>query len=78
MIMMTNLAIHTIVVPFQTTVPHLTKFLSKSHRVIYKKKKKSTKRKDKNTFIKEKDETIKERARTNNLDVHKYRYYHQP
>ena len=45
MIMMTNLAIHTMVVPLQTAVPHLTK----------------SKRKDKNTVIKEKDETIKER-----------------
>ena len=39
MIMMINLAIHTIVVPLQTAVPHLTKFLTKSHRVIYKRKK---------------------------------------
>ena len=27
------------VVPFQTVVPHLTKFLPKSHRLIYKRKK---------------------------------------
>ena len=54
--------LHAIVVPLQTVVPHLTKFLTKSHRVIYKRKKKqkiSTKRKetkgkDKNTIIKEK------------------------
>ena len=39
MIMMTNLAIHTIVVPLQTGVPNLTKFLTKSYRVIYKRKK---------------------------------------
>ena len=39
MIMMMNLAIHTTVVPLQTAVPHLTKFLTKSHRVIYKRKK---------------------------------------
>ena len=38
-IMMTNLAIHTIVVPLQTVVPHLTKFMAKSHRIIYKRKK---------------------------------------
>ena len=38
-IMMTNLAIHTIVVPLQTVVPHLTKFMTKSHRIIYKRKK---------------------------------------
>ena len=39
MIMMMNLAIHTIVVPLQTAVPRLTKFLTKSHREIYKRKK---------------------------------------
>ena len=37
--MVTNLAINAIVVPFQTAVPHLTKYLTKSHRVIYKRKK---------------------------------------
>ena len=65
--MMTNLAIHTIVVPLQTVVPHLTKFMTKSHRIIYKKKKtrkistkrKKTKGKDKNTVIKEKEENSK-------------------
>ena len=39
MIMMMNLTIHTTVVPFQTAVPHLTKFLTKFHRVICKRKK---------------------------------------
>ena len=39
MIMMTILAIHTIVVPLQTAVLHLMKFLTKSHRVIYKTRK---------------------------------------
>ena len=39
MIMMMNLAIHTTVVPLQTAVPHLTKFLTKSHLVICKRKK---------------------------------------
>ena len=37
--MVTNLAINAIVVPFQTAVPHLTKYLTKSHLVIYKRKK---------------------------------------
>ena len=37
--MMTSLAIYARVVPFQTVVPHLTKFLPKSHRLIYKRKK---------------------------------------
>ena len=40
-IIMTSLAIHTIVVSLQTAVPHLTKFLTKSHRVIYKRKSKN-------------------------------------
>ena len=83
MIMMMNLTIHTTVVPFQTAVPHPTKFLTKFHRVICKRKKKrkiSTKRKemkmkDKNNVIKEKNETSKER--TGNLYTHKNRYYHQ-
>ena len=35
--------IHAIVVSLQTAVPHLTKFLTKSHRAIYKKKKKKKK-----------------------------------
>ena len=39
MIMMTILAINTIVVPLQTAVLHLMKFLTKSHRVIYKTRK---------------------------------------
>ena len=39
MIMMMNLAIHAIVVPLQTAVPTLTKFLTKSHPVIYKRMK---------------------------------------
>ena len=39
MIMMMKLAIHTTVVPLQTAVPHLTKFLAISHQVICKKKK---------------------------------------
>ena len=39
MIMMMNLATHTIVVPLQTVVLHLKKFLTKSHRLIYKRKK---------------------------------------
>ena len=62
MIMITNPAIHKIVVPFQTEVPHLTRFLTKSHRVIYRRKgkistkTKETKGKDKNTVIKEKEE----------------------
>ena len=34
----TNLVIHTIVVPRQTAVPRLTKFLTKSERVMYKRK----------------------------------------
>ena len=82
MIMMTILTIHTIVVPLQTAVLHLMKFLTKSHRVIYKTRKfesfkrKRRKRKDgkKNTVIKEKDETNKER--TDNLDIHKNRCFH--
>ena len=39
MIMMTILAIHTIVVPLPTAVLHLMKFLTKSRRVIYKTRK---------------------------------------
>ena len=39
MIMMTNLAILKTVVPLQTAVPYLTKFLAKSRLVIYKRKK---------------------------------------
>ena len=77
MIMMTNLAIRTIV------VPHLTKFLTKLSRVICKRristKRKETKGEDKNTIIKEKEEnskceiqTIKERK--GNLDIPKNRY----
>ena len=38
MIIMTNLVINTIVVPLQTAVPRLMEFLTKFHRVIYKKK----------------------------------------
>ena len=38
-IMMTNLTIHTILVPLKTAVLHLTKFLTKYHGVIYKRKK---------------------------------------
>ena len=59
---MTNLAIHTIIVPCQTAVLRLTKFLMKSLRVMYKRKRidkfqrkgGKRKRKDKNTVIKEK------------------------
>ena len=59
---MTNLAIHTIIVPCQTAVLRLTKFLMKSLRVMYKRKRidkfqrkgRKRKRKDKNTVIKEK------------------------
>ena len=40
MIMMMNPSIHATVVPPQTAVSHLTKFLTKSHRVICKRKKK--------------------------------------
>ena len=56
-----GLKIHAIVVPLQTAVPHLTKFLTKSHRALYKKKKrnrktsikrKEMKRKVKNTSLK--------------------------
>ena len=35
---MMNLAINTIAVPLQTAVPHLTKFPTKSHLVITKRK----------------------------------------
>ena len=80
---MTNLAIHTIAVLLQTPVPCPTKFLTKSHRVIYQRKKnrknsakrKEMKGKNKITVIKEKKEiskrkiqTIKERI--GNLDTH--------
>ena len=59
---MTNLAIHTIIVPRQTAVLRLTKFLMKSLRVMYKRKRidkfqrkgRKRKRKDKNIVIKEK------------------------
>ena len=90
-IMLTNLAIHTILVPLQTAVLHLRKFLTKYHRVIYKRQKiekfqrkgKKMKGKDKNTVIKKKKEkskcnieTIKERK--GNVDIYKDMYYHQP
>ena len=39
MIMMMNLTIHTVVVPIQTAVLHLTKFVTKPYRVISKRKK---------------------------------------
>ena len=39
MIMMMNLAFHTTVVPLQMAVPHLMKFLTKSHQVICERKK---------------------------------------
>ena len=72
--MVTNLAINAIVVPFQTAVPHLTKYLTKSHRVIYKRKKiekfqrkgRRQKGRRKFTVIKEQNEIIKERM--GNLD----------
>ena len=84
MILKTSFAIHPIVTPLQTAVPHLTKFLTKSHLVIYKRKKKSksfnekegNEKEGQNTVIKENGETIKER--TGNLDIHKHSYCHQP
>ena len=94
MIMITNLAIHAIVLPLQTAVPCLRKFLTKFHRVIHKRKKSrkiSTKRKetkgnnknDKNTVIKEiegngKCEVQTIKERKGNLDNHKNWYYHEP
>ena len=72
MILKTSFAIHPIVTPLQTAVPHLTKFLTKSHLVIYKRKKKSksfNEKEGQNTVIKENGETVKER--TGNLDIHK-------
>ena len=48
MVMLTNLAIHRIVVPLQTVIPHLTKVLKKSHRVTYKKKSKNLNEKEGN------------------------------
>ena len=57
MTMMTILAIHTIVVPLQTAVLHLMKFLTKSRRVIYKTikfesfKRKRRKRKDEKKIL---------------------------
>ena len=48
MVMLTNLAIHRIVVPLQTAIPHLTKVLKKSHRVTYKKKSKNLNEKEGN------------------------------
>ena len=70
-LMLMNLAIHTIVVPLQTAVLHLKKFLSKSHRVIYKRKKieNFNKKEGNENNIKEKDKTSKEK--TGNLDIHK-------
>ena len=64
MIMLTNLAIHTMLVPLQTAVPHLTKFLMKSCRVIYKRRKieKFQRKGRTKTAIKQKDETIIERT----------------
>ena len=92
MIVMTNLAIYTIALPLQKAGPCRTKFLTKSHWVIYKKKKKNrkittktkeTKGKDKNNVIKKKGQNSKReistiKIRTSNLDIHKNRYYHQP
>ena len=66
MIMLTYLAIHTIVVPLQTALPHLTYTKEKNRKIFTKRK--ETKGKDKNTVIKEMEEngkceiqTIKER-----------------
>ena len=89
MIMMTNLAIHMIVVPLQTASPHLMKFLTKSHRVIYRKSKKLQRK-----GMKQKGRTkmlsLRKRKKNNkcniqsikekrgNLDIQKNRYYHQP
>ena len=39
MVMMTNLAIHAMVVPLEKAVSHLRKFLAKSYRVIFTRKK---------------------------------------
>ena len=66
MIIMMNLVIHAILVSLQAVVPYPTKFLTKSHWIIYKRKKnrkismkwKETKSKDKNAAIKEKVGTI--------------------
>ena len=69
MIIMMNLVIHAILVSLQAVVPYPTKFLTKSHWIIYKRKKnrkismkwKETKSKDKNAAIKEKDGTIQKK-----------------
>ena len=83
MIMMTNLAIHTIAGPRQAAVPRLTKSLTKAPRVIYKGRRiekfqrKGRKGKGRTKEIANaKSETFKERE--GNLDIHKNRYYHQP
>ena len=89
MIMMTNLAIHTIVVPLQRASPHLMKFLTKSHGVIYRKSKnlqrKGMKQKGRTKML-----SLRKRKKNNkcniqsikekrgNLDIQKNRYYHQP
>ena len=86
---MTNL--HAIVVPLQTAVPHLTKFLTKSHRVIYKRKKKTknfnekegNKREGQKYCHEGKEENSKCQIQTikqkeGNLDIHKNKYCHQP
>ena len=62
-IKMTNLAIHTKIVPFQISLLHLVKFLTKSHGVIYKKsknfsEKEGNERKDKKTVIKKKKKIV--------------------
>ena len=69
MIMMTNLAIHTIVASLQTAVSHLTKVPTKS--------------KSKNTAIKEKEENSKckiqnIKERTINLDINKIGIVYNP
>ena len=82
MIMMTNPAIRTIVVPLQTAVSHLTEI----HQVIYKRNKiekfqqKGRKRKGRQRYCHygkgRKRKVIKDR--TGNLDIYKNRFGHQP
>ena len=71
MIMMTNLAIRTIVVPFKTAVPHRTKSQTKSHWVTYKRKK--IQREGRKQKERTKIESLRKKKKIEN----KNRYYHQ-
>ena len=71
MIMMTNLAIRTIVVPFKTAVPRRTRSQTKSHWVTYKRKK--IQREGRKQKERTKIQSLRKKKKIEN----KNRYYHQ-